>query len=165
MSRPVRVLFVCLGNICRSPLAEGVFRDKVRTAGLDGIIHIDSAGTGAWHVGNPPDRRMMATAKRQGVDISAQRARQFVDTDLADFDHILAMDKSNLHDILFLDAGDDFGHRVTLFRQWDPEPGDYEVPDPYYGGDAGFEHVYEIVDRTAEALLKGLAAHYELTGD
>lgn len=165
MSRPVRVLFVCLGNICRSPLAEGVFRDKVRAAGLDGIIDIDSAGTGAWHVGNPPDRRMMATAKRQGVDISAQRARQFVDTDLADFDHILAMDKSNLHDILFLDAGDDFGHRVTLFRQWDPEPGDYEVPDPYYGGDAGFEHVYEIVDRTAEALLKGLAAHYELEGD
>ncbi len=165
MSRPVRVLFVCLGNICRSPLAEGVFRDKVRAAGLDGIIDIDSAGTGAWHVGNPPDRRMMATAKRQGVDISAQRARQFVDTDLADFDHILAMDKSNLHDILFLDAGDDFGHRVTLFRQWDPEPGDYEVPDPYYGGDAGFEHVYEIVNRTAEALLKGLAAHYELAGD
>jgi len=165
MSRPVRVLFVCLGNICRSPLAEGVFRDKVRAAGLDGIIDIDSAGTGAWHVGNPPDRRMMATAKRQGVDISAQRARQFVDTDLADFDHILAMDKSNLHDILFLAAGDDFGHRVTLFRQWDPEPGDYEVPDPYYGGDAGFEHVYEIVDRTAEALLKGLAAHYELAGD
>jgi len=165
MSRPVRVLFVCLGNICRSPLAEGVFRDKVRAAGLDGIIDIDSAGTGAWHVGNPPDRRMMATAKRQGVDISAQRARQFVDTDLADFDYILAMDKSNLHDILFLDAGDDFGHRVTLFRQWDPEPGDYEVPDPYYGGDAGFEHVYEIVDRTAEALLKGLAAHYELAGD
>ena len=165
MSRPVRVLFVCLGNICRSPLAEGVFRDKVRAAGLDGIIDIDSAGTGAWHVGNPPDRRMMATAKRQGVDISAQRARQFVATDLADFDHILAMDKSNLHDILFLDAGDDFGHRVTLFRQWDPEPGDYEVPDPYYGGDAGFEHVYEIVDRTAEALLKGLAAHYELAGD
>jgi len=165
MSRPVRVLFVCLGNICRSPLAEGVFRDKVRAAGLDGLIDIDSAGTGAWHVGNPPDRRMIATAKRQGVDISAQRARQFVDTDLADFDHILAMDKSNLHDILFLDAGDDFGHRVTLFRQWDPEPGDYEVPDPYYGGDAGFEHVYEIVDRTAEALLKGLAAHYELAGD
>jgi protein-tyrosine phosphatase len=165
MSRPVRVLFVCLGNICRSPLAEGVFRDKVRAAGLDGIIDIDSAGTGAWHVGNPPDRRMMATAKRQGVDLSPQRARQFVDTDLADFDHILAMDKSNLHDILFLDAGDDFGHRVTLFRQWDPEPGDYEVPDPYYGGDAGFEHVYEIVDRTAEALLKGLAAHYELAGD
>lgn len=165
MSRPVRVLFVCLGNICRSPLAEGVFRDKVRAAGLDGIIDIDSAGTGAWHVGNPPDRRMMATAKRQGVDISAQRARQFVDTDLADFDHILAMDKSNLHDILFLDVGDDFGHRVTLFRQWDPEPGDYEVPDPYYGGDAGFEHVYEIVDRTAEALLKGLAAHYELAAD
>lgn len=162
MSRPVRVLFVCLGNICRSPVAEGVFRQKVRDAGLEEHIKVDSAGTGAWHVGNPPDSRMMATARGHGVDLSAQRARQFVDTDLADFDHILAMDKSNLHDILYLDTGNDFGHRVTLFRQWDPEPGDYEVPDPYYGGDEGFEHVYGIVDRTAEALLKGLVAHYEL---
>lgn len=163
MSRPLRVLFVCLGNICRSPLAEGVFRQKVREAGLDDAIEIDSAGTGAWHVGNPPDRRMMATAKRHGVDLSAQRARQFVDTDLADFDHILAMDRSNLHDILFLDTGDDFGHRVTLFRQWDPEPGDYEVPDPYYGGDQGFEEVYGIVERTSEALLSGLQAHYDFS--
>ena len=162
MSRPVRVLFVCLGNICRSPVAEGVFRQKVREAGLEHVIQIDSAGTGAWHVGNPPDRRMTSTAKARGVDLSAQRARQFVDTDLADYDHILAMDKSNLHDILYLDTGDDFGQRVTLFRQWDPEPGDYEVPDPYYGGDAGFEHVYDIVDRTAEALLQGLMAHYSL---
>jgi protein-tyrosine phosphatase len=159
------VLFVCLGNICRSPVAEGVFRQKVREAGLEEVIEIDSAGTGAWHVGNPPDRRMMATARSKGVDLSAQRARQFVDTDLADFDHILAMDKSNLHDILYLDTGNDFGSRVMLFRQWDPEPGDYEVPDPYYGGDEGFEDVYRIVDRTAEALLKGLAAHYELETD
>lgn len=165
MSRPVRVLFVCLGNICRSPVAEGVFRQKVRDAGLEDLIEIDSAGTGAWHVGNPPDRRMTATAKRYGVDLTTQRARQFVDTDLADFDHILAMDKSNLHDILYLDEGDDFGQRVTLFRQWDPEPGDYNVPDPYYGGDQGFEEVYGIVDRTTDALLKGLAAHYDFEVD
>lgn len=160
MSRPVRVLFVCLGNICRSPLAEGVFRDKVRAAGLSDRIEIDSAGTGAWHAGEPPDRRMIATARGHGVDLSEQRARQFVDTDLADFDHILAMDKSNLHDILYLDEGEDFGQRVTLFRQWDPEPGTYEVPDPYYGGPEGFEDVYRIVDRTAENLLAGLQAHY-----
>jgi protein-tyrosine phosphatase len=165
MSRPVRVLFVCLGNICRSPVAEGVFRQKVRDAGLDDFIEIDSAGTGAWHVGNPPDRRMTATAKHHGVDLLGQRARQFVDTDLADFDHILPMDKSNLHDILYLDEGNDFGQRVTLFRQWDPEPGTYDVPDPYYGGDAGFEEVYSIVDRTTDALLKGLAAHYDLEPD
>jgi len=165
MSRPVRVLFVCLGNICRSPLAEGVFRDKVREAGLEDAFEIDSAGTGAWHVGNPPDRRMMATARRHGVDISAQRARKFVRTDLSRFNHILAMDKSNLHDILHMDSGDDFGQRVTLFRQWDPEPGDYEVPDPYYGGDAGFENVYEIVDRTADALLRGLATRHGLDAD
>lgn len=161
MSRPVRVLFVCLGNICRSPLAEGVFRDKVEAAGLSDRIEIDSAGTGAWHAGEPPDRRMIATAKGHGVDIAQQRARQFVDTDLADYDHILAMDKSNLHDILYLDEGQDFGQRVTLFRQWDPEPGTYEVPDPYYGGPEGFEDVYRIVDRTAENLLAGLKAHYE----
>jgi protein-tyrosine phosphatase len=161
MSRPVRVLFVCLGNICRSPLAEGVFRDKVRAAGLSDRIEIDSAGTGGWHVGEPPDRRMIATARGHGVDLSAQRARQFVDTDLADSDHILAMDKSNLHDILYLDEGQDFGQRVTLFRQWDPEPGTYEVPDPYYGGPEGFEEVYRMVDRTAENLLQGLVAHYD----
>jgi protein-tyrosine phosphatase len=161
MSRPVRALFVCLGNICRSPLAEGVFRDKVRAAGLSDRIEIDSAGTGGWHVGEPPDRRMIATARGHGVDLSAQRARQFVDTDLADFDHILAMDKSNLHDILYLDEGQDFGQRVTLFRQWDPEPGTYEVPDPYYGGPEGFEEVYRMVDRTAENLLQGLVAHYD----
>jgi protein-tyrosine phosphatase len=161
MSRPARVLFVCLGNICRSPLAEGVFRDKVRAAGLSDRIEIDSAGTGGWHVGEPPDRRMIATARGHGVDLSAQRARQFVDTDLADFDHILAMDKSNLHDILYLDEGQDFGQRVTLFRQWDPEPGTYEVPDPYYGGPEGFEEVYRMVDRTAENLLQGLVAHYD----
>ena len=161
MSRPVRVLFVCLGNICRSPLAEAVFRDKVEAAGLSDRIEIDSAGTGAWHAGEPPDRRMIATAKGHGVDITQQRARQFVDTDLADYDHILAMDKSNLHDILYLDEGQDFGQRVTLFRQWDPEPGTYEVPDPYYGGPEGFEEVYRMVDRTAENLLAGLKAHYE----
>ena len=164
MSGPVRVLFVCLGNICRSPLAEGVFRHKVREAGLEHLIEIDSAGTGAWHVGNPPDRRMTATARRHGVDLSSQRARQFVDTDLKDFDHVLAMDKSNLHDILYLDAGDDLGQRVTLFRQWDPEPGDYEVPDPYYDGAEGFETVYGIVDRTTDNLLRGLQAHYTLDG-
>ena len=165
MSRPVRVLFVCLGNICRSPVAEGVFRQKVREAGLESFIEMDSAGTGAWHVGNPPDRRMTATARSRGVDISLQRARQFVDTDLADFDHILAMDRSNLHDILYLDTGGDFGQRVTLFRQWDPEPENYEVPDPYYGGEEGFETVFEIVDRTAEALLHGLVAHYNLASE
>lgn len=108
---------------------------------------------------------MTATAKHHGVDLLWQRARQFVDTDLADFDHILPMDKSNLHDILYLDEGNDFGQRVTLFRQWDPEPGTYDVPDPYYGGDAGFEEVYSIVDRTTDALLKGLAAHYDLEPD
>ncbi len=160
MSQPVKVLFVCLGNICRSPVAEGVFRAKVREAGLERRIHIDSAGTGAWHVGNPPDRRMTATAKRRGVDLSQQRARQFVADDLEDFDVILAMDRSNLRNIQSLDTSDGFNERVSLFREWDPEPGDQEVPDPYYGGPEGFEHVFDIVDRTADALLDDLRRRY-----
>jgi len=163
MNRPVRVLFVCLGNICRSPVAEGVFRQKVQEAGLAGRIEIDSAGTGAWHVGNPPDRRMSATAKRRGVDLSAQRARHFAGSDLSEFDVILAMDQSNHRDILRLDQSGGGTERVALFRQWDPEPDDYNVPDPYYGGDEGFETVYDIVDRTTDALLQALIDQYDLT--
>lgn len=162
MSKPVRVLFVCLGNICRSPLAEGVFRQKVRDAGLEDRIDIDSAGTGAWHVGNPPDRRMTATARRNGVDLTQQRARQFKASDLTAFDHVLAMDRSNLSDIRHQDRSGDADERVSLFREWDPEPGDHDVPDPYYGGDAGFEEVYRIVDRTTDALLRDLAKRYDL---
>ena len=159
----MRLLFVCTGNICRSPTAEAVARARIEALGLDWSV--DSAGTSGWHEGEPPDPRSQAAAAARGYSFDGLAARALVAEDFTRFDHILAMDKSNLHDILYLDTGDDFGHRVTLFRQWDPEPGDYEVPDPYYGGDAGFENVYEIVDRTAEALLKGLAAHYELAAD
>ncbi|MDA0684319.1 MAG: low molecular weight phosphotyrosine protein phosphatase [Bacteroidetes bacterium] len=160
MSDQFSVLFVCLGNICRSPVAEGVFRHQVEEAGLTGAFTIDSAGTGAWHVGQSPDSRMTKSAASQGVDISKQHARQFVEEDLERFDLILAMDKSNLHDILYLDKGDTFGHKVKLFREWDPEPGDFQVPDPYYGGDEGFRNVFTMVERTSQALLGSLKAHY-----
>lgn len=160
MSNRFSVLFVCLGNICRSPVAEGVFRHHVQEAGLSDAFHIDSAGTGAWHVGQSPDSRMTRTAASNGVDISQQHARQFVAEDLERFDLILAMDKSNLHDILYLDDGDAFGNKVKLFREWDPEPGDFQVPDPYYGGDEGFRNVFKMVDRTSSALLGSLKAHY-----
>ncbi len=159
---PVRVLFVCLGNICRSPLAEGVFRSLARERGLEGQLHIDSAGTGAWHVGQAPDLRMRQTAMKHGVDLSGQRARQFKERDLADFDYVFAMDESNRQDILLHDREDRHHERVVLFRRYDPDPDDYEVPDPYYGGDGGFDRVYSIVERTAQALIDHLTEVHNL---
>lgn len=160
--RPVRVLFVCLGNICRSPLAEGVFQAKVDAADLSARVEVDSAGTGAWHVGNPPDRRMQATAEARGTDIGMLRGRQLERSDLDDFDHVFVMDRSNLHDTLYLDPEGEHSTRVRLFREFDPEPGDYQVPDPYYGGDAGFDNVYDIVDRTTDAILNRLRTAHGL---
>ncbi|MDX1430506.1 MAG: low molecular weight protein-tyrosine-phosphatase [Rhodothermales bacterium] len=158
----IRLLFVCLGNICRSPLAEGVFRSKVQSRNLQGTIEIDSAGTGSWHVGEPPDSRMRRVAESRGVSLDGQQARQLTESDLDYYTHIFAMDKSNLHDTLYLDTHDRYGHKVRLFREFDPLPGDYQVPDPYYGGDNGFEEVFDIVDRTAEAILSRLIDTYKL---
>lgn len=117
---------------------------------------IASAGTGGWHVGHPPDPRMTETALANGVDIRSQRARQFMPEDLSLFDHIFVMDKSNLEDVLALDPDGTLSSRVRLFREFDPEPGDFQVPDPYYGGTKGFEDVFAIVDRTADLLLHRL---------
>ena len=150
---PVRVLFVCLGNICRSPLAEGVFRSQAKERGLEGLFEIDSAGTGAWHVGQAPDSRMRQTAMKHGVDLSEQRARQFKEKDLADFDYVFAMDESNLGDILLHDREDRYHERVVLFRRYDPKPDDYQVPDPYYGGKQGFEQVYDLILDASQGLL------------
>jgi protein-tyrosine phosphatase len=164
-TRPIRVLFVCLGNICRSPLAEGVFRRKVEEAGLADRFEIDSAGTGHWHVGEPPDVRMRQASGRRGVDLSGLRARQLHRGDLAGdraYDHVFVMDKANLNDTLYLDQRGDHGTRVRLFREFDSEPDDYQVPDPYYGGPDGFDHVYDIVDRTAETILNRLREVYGL---
>ncbi|MDX1421126.1 MAG: low molecular weight protein-tyrosine-phosphatase [Rubricoccaceae bacterium] len=164
-TRPIRVLFVCLGNICRSPLAEGIFRRKVEEAGLTDRFEIDSAGTGNWHVGEPPDARMRSMASRRGLDLSGLRGRQVTRVDLVGdraYDHVFVMDKTNLNDTLYLDPGGDHGTRIRLFREFDPEPDDYQVPDPYYGGPEGFERVYDIVDRTADALLARLREAYGL---
>ena len=161
-ARPVRVLFVCLGNICRSPLAEGVFQHKVVEAGLGDRFEVDSAGTGGWHVGAPPDRRMRATAAAHGTPIDQLQARQLTASDLRYYDHVFAMDRDNLHDTLYLDPAGDHGTRVRLFREFDPDPDDYQVPDPYYGGGEGFERVYSIVDRTTSAILARLRTAYGL---
>lgn len=167
MDRPVRVLFVCLGNICRSPLAEGLFQRKVNDAGLADRIEVDSAGTGAWHVGHGPDERMCETASRYGVDLRPLRARQLSAADLTYYDHVFVMDRSNLHDALALDPDGDHGTRVRLFREFDPAPDGgpegFSVPDPYYGGPDGFETVYAIADRTTDAILERLQTAYGWT--
>jgi protein-tyrosine phosphatase len=159
----ISVLFVCLGNICRSPLAEGVFRSIVQGHGQDHIIQIDSAGTGSWHVGEPPDKRMRQTALGHGLSIDNLVGRQFNKKDLERFDFIFAMDKSNLNDILMLDTEGEFGHKVRLFREFDPDPDDYQVPDPYFGGEKGFEEVYQLVERTSRVLFHRLAEDFRLS--
>ncbi|MEZ4698984.1 MAG: low molecular weight protein-tyrosine-phosphatase [Rhodothermales bacterium] len=156
MDKKIRVMFVCMGNICRSPLAEGVFRHLAREAGSGDAFEIASSGTGGWHVGDPPDRRMRQTATRHGISLDGQRARQFERADFERYDHILAMDEDNLRHLEALSRHDAHRDKLALFRSHDPEPGDGNVPDPYYGGDSGFEEVYRIVHRTAGALLQSL---------
>ena len=162
MSDTIRVMFVCLGNICRSPLAEHVFRDVVRQAGLEDRFEVASSGTGDWHVGEPADQRMRSTAEAQGLSLKGHRGQQFAADHLEDYDHVFVMDKENLNDVLFFDEEDLHSGKVRLFREFDPEPGDYQVPDPYYGGDEGFRNVYDIVERTSRKLLERFVAEYDL---
>ena len=150
------ILFVCLGNICRSPLAEGVFRHLVRERGLADVYQIESAGTGAWHAGEPPDRRSAEVARRKGVTLDGV-ARQVTRHDFHRFDWILAMDRENRAVLESMRRSGDRA-RLHLLRDFDPEPGDGDVPDPYYGGPDGFENVYALVHRAAEALLEHLEA-------
>jgi len=161
-SDSIRIQFVCLGNICRSPLAKTVFQDKVEEAGLEDQFEIASSGTGDWHVGDTADDRMRKTAKRKGLSLEEHRASQFQAEDFEQFDHIFVMDKSNLNDVLHLDEDDEHGGKVRLFREFDPDPGDYQVPDPYHGGREGFENVYDIVERTSDMLLHRLVDEYDL---
>ena len=149
------ILFVCLGNICRSPLAEGVFRHRVAEAGLEDRFRIASAGTGGWHVGDPPDPRSRAVAEARGVSLDGQTAQRVSPADFDDFDLIVAMDRSNLSD-LQRSAGGDRRASLVLLRDYDPEPGDGEVPDPYYGGPGGFDRVFDMVDRCCARLLDTL---------
>lgn len=149
------VLFVCLGNICRSPLAEGVFRHQLaQRSGLE--IEFDSAGTAAYHQGEPPDERMRDVAQRHGVSLEGQRARRVVDEDFDRFDLILAMDAENLRNLRRRAPGGN-RERIRLFREFDPK-GTGDVPDPYYGGPDGFEEVFDIADRSCAKLLDHLQA-------
>ena len=152
LSPSVRVLFVCMGNICRSPTAHGVFRKLVHEAGLAGRIEIDSAGTHAYHVGKPPDRRAQATAQRRGIDLSDLRARQAAAPDFAAFDYVLAMDQDNYFALLEICPGEQ-REKVRLFMDYAPHMRTREVPDPYYGGPSGFERVFDLVEAAAQGLL------------
>jgi protein-tyrosine phosphatase len=159
---PVRVLFVCLGNICRSPTAEGVMRELVGREGLQGAIVVDSAGTGAWHVGSPPDARAAEAARARGVAL-AGTARQVRPQDFEDFDYLVAMDGENVRALRSLAQGEDERSKVRLLREFDPASadgaegaGDLDVPDPYYGGADGFDEVFELVRAACAGLLEQL---------
>lgn len=141
-----------MGNICRSPTAHGVFRHRVTEAGLEQLIEVDSAGTHAYHVGEPPDRRARLTASRRGIELDDLRARRVIEQDFEHFDHVLAMDRDNLEILLDL-CPLQHRHKVRLFMDLAPEWGVSEVPDPYYGGDSGFERVFDMVEAASQALL------------
>ena len=153
MSETVRVLFVCLGNICRSPTAHGVFEAFVARRGLQARISVDSCGTGAWHVGEAPDPRATAEAAGRGYDLSPLRARQVVADDFQHFDYILAMDEQNLSDLEQLCPGQYPGH-LGLFLGFASGEPRREVPDPYYGGASGFADVLDLVEAASEGLLQ-----------
>lgn len=146
------VLFVCLGNICRSPTAEGVFRKIVESRGLARRFAIDSAGTGDWHIGAPPDERAQRAAARRGIDLSALRARQVDAADLAAFDYIIAMDCANRADLLRL-AEARHRHKVHLFLDLSPNIDRDEVPDPYCGGEGDFEQALDLIEQASHNLL------------
>ena len=156
-ARRTSVLFVCLGNICRSPLAEGVFQHLVDEAGASDRFEIDSAGTGAWHVGERPDARAEMVASQHGVHLDS-RARQVTNEDLTQFDYIIAMDRENLRKLERMAGATGSEAHISLLRDFDEDGDGDEVPDPYYGGASGFEVVYEMVHRSCQRLLDKLNA-------
>jgi protein-tyrosine phosphatase len=154
----VRVCFVCLGNICRSPTAEGVMRKLLVDAGLDGAVTVDSAGTGGWHVGEQPDPRTCSTAARRGIVLDHQ-AWQFTARDFARFDLVLAMDRENLRRLEAIAPDGAARAKMRLLRSFDPSaPPGAEVPDPYYGGQRGFDDVVDICERACEGVVAHLRA-------
>ena len=149
----VSVLFVCMGNICRSPTAHGVFRKLVEEAGLQDRIEIDSSGTHAYHVGKAPDPRAQETARRRGLELGDLRARQVSQEDFERFDYILAMDEENQYSLSLI-CPLEHQQKLRLFMEFAPEWGVREVPDPYYGGATGFEQVFDMVEEACRGLLE-----------
>lgn len=156
-NKPVRVLFVCLGNICRSPTAHGVFEDMLKNHPLGNRIEVDSAGTGDWHIGRPPDPRTIEAAAERGCDLSHLRARQVTKEDFKHFDYILAMDAQNLRDLKMLCPSDFSG---VLCRFLDYADMQADVPDPYFGGSEGFAHVFELCQQASRGLLAHISRQH-----
>jgi len=154
----IKVLFVCLGNICRSPTADGVMRKLVADAGLENAISIDSAGTASWHIGRAPDPRTVAAASARGFDLAPLRARQVSKLDFAEFDYVLAMDNANLAELNRLKPANYKGH-LGLFLTFGEQQQFSEVPDPYHGGSEGFELVLDLVEDAANGLLNDIRKH------
>ena len=147
----LKIVMVCLGNICRSPLAEGILKAK-----LPKDYVVDSAGTGAWHTGQKPDKRSIATAKNRGLDITNQRVRQFKVSDFDTFDYIYVMDNSNYKDVISLAPTEESKSKVRLILNEIFPNENVDVPDPYYGGDDGFENVFDMLDQACEAIARKL---------
>jgi protein-tyrosine phosphatase len=150
----IRILMVCMGNICRSPVAEGVLRNRLREEGLSGRVFVDSAGTHFYHVGEPPDPRAQASARQRGYDISDLRARQLSPEDFHTFDYLLVMDYKNLRAVESLRPCGESKAHVALLLSYAEGAQHEEVPDPYYGGEEGFQHVLDLVESAVEGLLK-----------
>ena len=159
--RNISVLFVCMGNICRSPTAQGVFERLVEEHRLSGTIEIDSAGTHAYHVGECPDARATAAAMNRGVDLSSQQARRVSPDDFERFDYVLAMDNDN-YEILAASCPPGLESRLRLFLEFAPELEAREVPDPYYGGGSGFERVLDMIEQASKGLLADIRQQHGL---
>jgi protein-tyrosine phosphatase len=151
----IKVLFVCMGNICRSPTAEGVFTHLVEQSGTRDRFVIDSAGTHAYHVGEQPDTRAQQTARQRGIDLSFIRARKFSRADFEQFDHILAMDLDN-YEILLDACPPEHRDKVRMFLDYAPERDERDVPDPYYGGQNGFDHVFDLVEDASQGFYNSV---------
>jgi protein-tyrosine phosphatase len=156
----VKVLFVCMGNICRSPTAHGVFRALVEKEGMSHVVEIDSAGTHAYHVGNSPDKRAQATAQRRGVDLSDLLARRVEPEDFEVFDYVLAMDQDNYMSLSEI-CPDQHVDKIYMFMDFASHMRTREVPDPYYGGPAGFDRVFDLVEAASEGLLAEIRRRHQ----
>lgn len=155
---PFKICFVCLGNICRSPTAEGIFQHLVNERGLQAYFEVDSAGTSAYHVGESANSKSQRTAEKYGITLNST-ARQFDTFDLEHYDLVLAMDRENLENIKRMNSRGGNTAQIGMLRDFDPEPGNGEVPDPYFGGREGFENVFRIVRRSCEVILDELEKH------
>lgn len=157
--KKIRILFVCLGNICRSPLGAAIMKKKVKEYGLENRVEIDSCGTSDYHIGDGADPRTLANAARHGIPVE-HRARQLTPDDLQNFDVIFAMDNNNYRNILRLTPDNELTHKVRLMREFDPEDPGGEVPDPYHGGEEGFQEVFDILNRSTENFIGHLRKAY-----